>query len=69
MGPTLSVPRTARCCICRGERWVCEEHPGKPWEHDGCGGAGVPCICNPHSEVEWREVYGEIGLDDAKPSS
>lgn len=23
--------------------WVCEEHPDKPWPHDGCGGAGMPC--------------------------
>jgi hypothetical protein len=22
---------------------VCEEHPDRPWEHDGCGAAGMPC--------------------------
>lgn len=28
---------------------VCENHPDEPWEHDGCGGAGMPCndpACN-----------------------
>ena len=31
------------CAICKGSPvpgWVCEDHPDKPWEHDGCGGAG-----------------------------
>jgi hypothetical protein len=28
------------CSLCRGERWVCEEHPGQPWGHVGCKGAG-----------------------------
>jgi hypothetical protein len=23
--------------------YVCEDHLDKPWEHDGCGGAGDPC--------------------------
>lgn len=22
---------------------VCENHPDEPWEHDDCGGAGMPC--------------------------
>jgi hypothetical protein len=36
------------CKLCRGERWVCEEHPDQPMGHDGCRGAGVPCpLCNP----------------------
>jgi len=35
------------CKLCRGVRWVCEEHPGQPMGHDGCRGAGVPCpLCN-----------------------
>jgi hypothetical protein len=26
------------CTRCRGERWVCEAHPDKPWPHDDCAG-------------------------------
>lgn len=40
------------CPKCKGEGWVCEEHPDVPFplddEHEKvCGGAGMPCICNP----------------------
>lgn len=33
------------CPVCHGDRWVCEDHPNKPWrDGDGCcGGAGMPC--------------------------
>lgn len=24
--------------------WVCEDHPAEPMNHDGCGGAGAPCL-------------------------
>lgn len=35
------------CPLCHGERWVCEEHPDQPVDHDGCTGAGDPCpVCN-----------------------
>jgi hypothetical protein len=28
--------------------WICEEHPDKPMDHDGCVGAGMLCpLCNP----------------------
>ena len=55
--------------VCRGARCVCEEHPDKPWEHEGCGAAGVPRVCNPAAAVEWREVFAEILPDgDRKPS-
>ena len=38
------------CARCQDTHWVCEEHPDKPMDHDGCGGAGMPCpICNPSS--------------------
>ena len=39
------------CANCDGEEWVCENHPEVPWlEGDGCcGGAGMPCSCNPAS--------------------
>lgn len=28
-----------QCADC----WMCETHPGKPQNHDSCGGAGMPC--------------------------
>lgn len=38
---------TTTCKRCGGVRWMCEAHPDKPHEHDGCREAGVPCpICN-----------------------
>jgi hypothetical protein len=39
------------CGLCEDTGWVCENHPGKPWDGDhacGCGAAGMPCVhCNP----------------------
>jgi hypothetical protein len=37
------------CPICHGSHepgWLCADHSGKPWGHEGCGAAGVPCQCN-----------------------
>jgi hypothetical protein len=38
------------CFRCEDTRWVCENHPERPWEGQhacGCGGAGAPCPgCN-----------------------
>src|SRR5262245_48749271 len=31
------------CERCRGERWICEQHPWKPFPHDACSGPGEPC--------------------------
>jgi hypothetical protein len=45
--------RRIGCALCRGSAstgWVCEEHPDKPWEHDGCGDVGAKCICNPDAQ-------------------
>jgi len=39
------------CQICKGERWLCEDHPDQPYEHDGCRGCGIPCKCNPNQEM------------------
>jgi hypothetical protein len=50
------------CPLCRDAKepgWLCEEHLGQPWEHGGCGAAGVPCVCNPHAQVCWFEIYAE----------
>lgn len=50
------------CPLCRDSKepgWLCAEHPGMPWEHDGCRAEGSHCECNPRSEVQWRKVYAE----------
>jgi hypothetical protein len=43
------------CARCDNCRWVCENHPDKPWLGDracSCGGAGAPCpICNASDEL------------------
>ena len=37
------------CPICGGEGWVCENHPDKAWDTNGCEcGAGQPCRCTPY---------------------
>jgi hypothetical protein len=33
------MPTCGKCL----DGWICEEHPDKPWPHDGCAGPGVPC--------------------------
>jgi len=46
----LGIPREGKsrnCDICNDELWVCENHDCIPWEDCGCGGAGMPCVCNP----------------------
>ncbi len=56
------------CPICREARWVCEDHPEKPWagesDHSGacnCGGAGMPCpLCNWSPD---RETVPEMPKD------
>lgn len=38
----------AICRICKGQGWVCENHPGNAWmggDQECCGGAGMPCSC------------------------
>ena len=51
--PTATV---MRCLQCEGCGWICEEHPGRPWEGQHacpCGAAGMPCpLCNQPAEGE-----------------
>lgn len=40
------------CEKCNNTGWVCEDHDNLPWESGfendcTCGGAGMPCGCNP----------------------
>jgi hypothetical protein len=45
-----------KCPQCEGCGWVCEEHPGRPWQGDhacSCGAPGMPCPrCNAPNEGE-----------------
>ena len=56
-----------RCPVCLGSGWVCEDHPDKPWEHEGCGGAGAPCFCNPKGAVKFVEVFAEVERPSDEP--
>jgi hypothetical protein len=64
----------AKCNICRGGRWVCEDHPDKPWDGASdapeachCGGAGAPCpACNPSDSEHPPEMpEGYKSIQDA----
>ena len=50
--------RRFNCDKCEDCGWVCENHNDKPWEghcesddYCKCGGAGMPCECNPLSKT------------------
>ncbi len=58
---------TDACKTCNNERWVCEDHPTKPWKDgDCCGAAGAACkSCNDDGnllpegmEVIWKHDIG-----------
>jgi hypothetical protein len=52
------------CPICAQSKepgWLCAEHAGEPWEHDGCAAEAAPCVCNATGAVEWRVVLAESG--------
>jgi hypothetical protein len=59
------------CPTCRGEGWVCEEHPGQPFEHyvaqtnQLCPGPGMPCSCNP-TETMPPDFKVHCSIDDPK---
>ncbi|MFL6664771.1 MAG: hypothetical protein ACJ8G7_21555 [Rhizobacter sp.] len=62
--------RTAPCPLCRDSAepgWLCEDHPGQPWQHAGCGGAGMRCVCNPAGTVQWAQTYAEVPRDPSEP--
>lgn len=63
---TFNAVYAPGCPRCEGSPepgWVCEEHTDKPWGHDGCGGAGVPCVCNPLGAMQWVEVFPDTEPD------
>jgi hypothetical protein len=55
-----------RCMVCGGCRWVCENHPDRPWEGEracDCGGAGMPCPACNSSEVTVPEMPDDFVED------
>lgn len=60
----------ASCPICKSSPrpgWVCEDHSDEPWMHDGCRGAGAPCVCNPEGAKHWLDVISELPRGDGEP--
>ena len=52
------------CARCQDIRWICEEHPDKPMEHDGCKGSGMPCPdCNPSSRGKVPVLPPDLEID------
>jgi hypothetical protein len=52
------------CTRCQDIRWICEEHPDKPMEHEGCKGTGMPCpICNPSSRGKVPVLPPDFEID------
>ena len=47
--------RVPVCPHCRGSQIVCEDHPTRPMNHDGCGSAGMPCACNTEATGNWDD--------------
>lgn len=51
MRASLTTENRSVCQKCKGTRWVCENHPDQSFpDHTCCGGAGMPCECNPHAQ-------------------
>ncbi len=61
---------TERCAHCDNRRWVCENHPDRPWKGSGacnCGSAGARCpVCNP-SQVSLPEMPADFQDDALEP--
>jgi hypothetical protein len=58
---------TAKCTLCEDSGWVCEEHPGRPWEGPNacpCGAPGAPCPwCNMPAEGETPRMPDGFKVD------
>ena len=64
-GRRVAYRRNAMTCArCQDIRWICEEHPDKPMEHDGCKGSGMPCPdCNPSSRGKVPVLPPDFEID------
>jgi len=54
------------CPLCRGSKWLCEEHIPLPWKHDVCDAAGVPCLCNRRQGVRRLRVFAGVPRVDRR---
>jgi hypothetical protein len=58
----MIVRHAAACPLCEDARFVCEEHPSKPWPHDDCAGPRIPCpACQdpesrPELPADWKSL-------------
>jgi hypothetical protein len=51
------------CPVCHGSHepgWLCADHPGKPWRHEGCGAAGAPCQRTLVGALAFQTILPEI---------
>ena len=54
----------AKCLVCLGSGWLCDEHTTLPWEHDDCDGVGVACRCNPQAGIAFAQVFVDYDRQD-----
>jgi hypothetical protein len=56
----MRAPSPARCLVCFGLGWVCENHSNRAWSDEfGCQcGAGMPCECVRADGLEEPDVSG-----------
>jgi hypothetical protein len=55
------VGQVAACRRCTGARWICEQHPDRPWPHDACAGPGEPCPrCNRGARPEMGPGWSSL---------
>jgi hypothetical protein len=56
--------------FCKDSGWVCEDHPGRPWDGPHacpCGAAGVPCPwCNVPAPGETRRLPDGFKTEPAR---
>jgi len=48
------------CPVCGGSAepgWICADHPGRPWRHDGCGADRIECVCDPFEARNGPESF------------
>jgi hypothetical protein len=73
-----NIAMDLKCTVCKDARWVCEDHPDKPWDGASdvpeachCGGAGAPCpACNPCDDDHRPEMpEGYRSLIDSRDGS
>ena len=53
------------CIKCLGQGWVCENHPDRVAHECPCGGAGMPCTCNPLFEKGIQMLTSRQQFDEA----